>query len=108
MTPARGWRGMTKGGPTRNLQLVIPARTQKEEWAMTLEEKVLALRLFVMRRAAELENVSEACHQLGISRTLFYRWRARFVRYGADGLKPRPPRRARPTQQASAQTEQAC
>lgn len=74
---------------------------------MTLEEKVLALRLFVMRRAAELENVTEACHQLGISRTLFYRWRARYVRYGADGLKPRPPRRARPTQQASAQLEQA-
>jgi transposase InsO family protein len=74
---------------------------------MTLEEKVLALRLFVMSRAAELENVTEACHQLGISRTLFYRWRARFLRYGADGLKPRPPRRARPAQQAPAQVEQA-
>jgi transposase-like protein len=74
---------------------------------MTLEEKVLALRLFVMRRAAELRNVTAACHQLGISRTLFYRWRARYVRYGADGLKPRPPRRARPTQQAPAQLEQA-
>lgn len=44
---------------------------------MTLEAKVLALRLFVVRRAAELENVTEACHQLGISRTLFYGWRAR-------------------------------
>lgn len=74
---------------------------------MTLEEKVLALRLFVMRRAAELENVTEACHQLGISRTLFYRWRARYLRYGADGLKPRPPRRARPAQQVTAQVEQA-
>ena len=74
---------------------------------MTLEEKVLALRLFVMRRAAELGNVSEACRQLGVSRTLFYRWRGRYLRYGADGLKPRPPRRARPTQQAPAQVEQA-
>jgi transposase InsO family protein len=73
---------------------------------MTLEDKVLAQRLFVMRRAAELGNVTEACHQLGISRTLFYRWRARFLRYGADGLRPRPPRRARATQQAAAQVEQ--
>jgi transposase InsO family protein len=74
---------------------------------MTLEETVLAQRLFVMRRAQELQNVTAACEQLGISRTLFYRWRQRFVRYGADGLKPRPPRRARPGQQASAALETA-
>jgi transposase-like protein len=74
---------------------------------MTLEEKVLAQRLFVMRRAQELANVTAACEQLGISRTLFYRWRQRFLRYGADGLKPRPPRRARPGQQASAAVEAA-
>jgi transposase InsO family protein len=74
---------------------------------MTLEEKVLAERLFVMRRAQELANVTAACEQLGISRTLFYRWRQRFLRYGADGLKPRPPRRARPGQQASAAVEAA-
>ncbi len=49
---------------------------------MTLEERVLALRLFVMRRAQELKSVTAACQQLGISRTLFYRWRARFLRYG--------------------------
>ena len=74
---------------------------------MTLEERVLALRLFVMHRAQELGSVTEACRQLGISRTLFYRWRDRYVRYGADGLKPRPPRRARPLQQASADVESA-
>ncbi len=74
---------------------------------MTLEEKVLALRLLVMRRAQELKNVTAACQQLGISRTLFYRWRQRFLRYGADGLRPRPPRRARPRQQAPAEAEHA-
>jgi transposase InsO family protein len=74
---------------------------------MTLEEKVLALRLFVMRRAQELKSVTKACQQLGISRTLFYRWRDRYLRYGADGLKPRAPRRARPQQQAPAEVEQA-
>lgn len=74
---------------------------------MTLEERVLALRLFVMHRAQDLGSVTEACRQLGISRTLFYRWRARYLRYGADGLKPRPPRRARPLQQAPAEVEEA-
>ncbi len=74
---------------------------------MTLEDTVLARRVFVMRRAQELANVTAACEQLGISRTLFYRWRQRFLRYGADGLKPRPPRRARPGQQAPAAVEAA-
>jgi transposase InsO family protein len=74
---------------------------------MTLEEKVLVHRLFVMQRAQALQNVTEACRQLGLSRTLFYRWRQRYLRYGTDGLKLRPPRRARPTQQASVAVEAA-
>lgn len=74
---------------------------------MTLEERVLAQRLLVMRRAQELHSVTAACRQLEISRTLFYRWRQRFLRYGVDGLRPRPPRRARPSQQASPEVEQA-
>ena len=48
-----------------------------------------------MRRAQELHSVTAACRQLGMSRTLFCRWRQRYLRYGADGLRPRPPRRAR-------------
>ena len=56
---------------------------------MTLEDKVHALRLRVLQRAEELGNVSAACREAGISRTLFYRWKKRFTRYGADGLHPR-------------------
>lgn len=74
---------------------------------MTLEERILALRLFVMGRAQELGSVTEACRQLGVSRTLFYRWRRRYLRDGADGLRPRPPHRARPGQQAPASVEEA-
>ena len=44
---------------------------------MTLADSVVALRLKVMKRAEETGNVSEACRQFGISRTLFYRWRRR-------------------------------
>jgi transposase InsO family protein len=56
---------------------------------MTLEDKVHAFRLRVLRRAEELGNVSAACREAGISRTLYYRWRKRFTRYGIDGLHPR-------------------
>ena len=53
---------------------------------MTLDDSVRALRLRVMARAQALGNVSQACREAGISRTLFYRWRKRYVAYGPDGL----------------------
>jgi hypothetical protein len=56
---------------------------------MTLEDSIHGLRLRAMQRAQELGNVSAACRELGISRALYYRWRQRFLRYGADGLHPR-------------------
>ena len=56
---------------------------------MTLEDKVHAFRLRVLQRAEELGNVSAACREAGISRTLFYRWKKRFALYGIDGLHPR-------------------
>ena len=33
--------------------------------------------------------MSAACRELGISRTVFYRWRKRLLAYGVDGLHPR-------------------
>lgn len=55
---------------------------------MTLEDKVHAFRLHLFRRAQELGNVSAACRELGVSRSLYYQLRQRFARYGADGLHP--------------------
>jgi transposase InsO family protein len=67
---------------------------------MTLDDSIQGLRLRVMARAAALGSVSAACREAGISRTLFYRWRQRLERYGADGLHPRrrQARRGRPSQ----------
>jgi transposase InsO family protein len=62
---------------------------------MTLEDKVHAFRLHLFRRAQELGNVSAACEELGVSRSLYYQLRKRFVRYGPDGLHPKR-RRGRP------------
>ena len=55
---------------------------------MTLEDKVHAFRLHLFRRAQELGNVSGACRELGVSRSLYYQLRERYVRYGSDGLHP--------------------
>ncbi len=62
---------------------------------MTLDDRVHALRLRLFRQAEELGNVSEACRQAGISRSGYYQLRARFRRYGAEGLHPKF-RKARP------------
>lgn len=56
---------------------------------MTLDDRVQALRLLVFRRAQVLGNVSAACRELNVSRSLFYRLRPRFERYGPAGLHPR-------------------
>jgi transposase-like protein len=66
---------------------------------MTLDDSVHAYRLRVMARAHVLGNVTRACDEAGISRTLFYRWRRRYTASGAPGLRPRRhgPRRGRPS-----------
>lgn len=55
---------------------------------MTLDESIQGMRLRVLKRAM-LVGVSAVCRETGISRTLFYRWRRRFQRYGPDGVHPR-------------------
>ena len=56
---------------------------------MTLEDRVHAQRLRLFRRAVEVGNVSAACREAGISRSLYYELRGRLVRYGPDGLHPK-------------------
>ena len=56
---------------------------------MTLDESVHGMRLRVIEWAQALGNVSAVCREMGISRTVFYRWRKRLERYGVDGVHPR-------------------
>jgi transposase InsO family protein len=60
-----------------------------------------------MQRAALLGNVTRASQEAGISRTLFYRWRKRLLRYGPEGLRPRPTRPTRWPRQATPALEHA-
>jgi transposase InsO family protein len=55
---------------------------------MTLADSVHQFRLHAISRAVQIGNVSQACRELGISRTRFYRWKQRFEQYGSDGLRP--------------------
>jgi len=61
---------------------------------MTLDDSVHGMRLRAMQRAQAIGNVSAVCRELGISRTLFYRWRTRFEpRSGAEPSPHDRPRR---------------
>ncbi len=62
---------------------------------MTLGDSIQAFRLRVLQAATRSGNVTATCQRYGVSRTLFYRLRARFERYGPAGLHPKQ-RTARP------------
>ena len=73
--------------------------------AMTLTDKVVLMRRHVIHRAAAGVPVSRVCREAGISRTLFYAWKRRYVRYGDAGLQPRPTQPARWGRQSSPAVE---
>lgn len=53
--------------------------------------KLARQRLSVLELAQRLNNVSEACRQRGISRTIYYEYKRRFEEQGLEGLKDLPP-----------------
>ena len=67
---------------------------------MTLDDSIQGSRLRVLQAATSSGNVSATCRRFGISRTQFYRLRARHEQYGPDGVHPKRhrARRGRPTQ----------
>lgn len=67
---------------------------------MTLDDSIQGSRLRVLQAATRSGNVSATCRRFGISRTQFYRLRARHEQYGPDGVHPKrhQARRGRPAQ----------
>ena len=55
---------------------------------MTLDDSIQGFRLRVLREAQRSGNVSATCRRDDVSRTVFYRWRARLEQYGPDGVHP--------------------
>ena len=59
---------------------------------MTKDHMIFNHRLSLLSRAKSINNISRACREAGVSRTYYYKWAARFVIYGTQGLyeKPKP------------------
>ena len=53
-------------------------------------DRVMHWRRQIIERAATGIPVTQVCREVGISRTLFYRWKQRYLRAGEAGLRPRP------------------
>lgn len=62
---------------------------------MTHDDVLFGFRLRLFTLAEELENVSEACRQMGVSRSTYYAWKPKLERYGLDGLRVRERRHPR-------------
>lgn len=59
---------------------------------MTKDQMIFNHRLSLLSRAKSINNISAACREAGVSSTYYYKWAARFVTYGVQGLyeKQRP------------------
>ena len=62
---------------------------------MTHDDVLFGFRLRLFTLAEELDNVSEACRQMGVARSTYYAWKPKLCRYGLDGLRVRERRRPR-------------
>jgi len=54
---------------------------------MTQNEIILRHRINLLLRAKSIKNVSKACRQYGVSRTVYYKYKDRYLTYGIEGLK---------------------
>ena len=72
---------------------------------MTDDDVLFGYRLRLFTLAEELGNISEACRQMGVDRSTYYRWKPKLERYGLDGLRVRERRRPRMPNQISPHLE---
>ena len=74
---------------------------------MTDSATLARFRRQVILRAQELGNVSQACAEFRISRTTYYKWLDRWLRYGPEGLEPHAKRQPTMPNRLSPVVEQA-
>ena len=68
---------------------VVPTTGPKEPIAVTPGEIIAQRRRRLLELADELDNISEACRMMGVSRTRYYEWKKIADRYGLDALTPK-------------------
>lgn len=72
---------------------LVPSKEAEEPTTVTRDEIILQRRARMLEFSNEIDNVSEACRIIGVSRTSFYKWRATAEHYGLDALMPKSRRR---------------
>ena len=73
---------------------VVPSKDPKEPFTMTTSDDIIhQRRVRLLELAEELDNISEACRRMGISRTSYYEWKQGTEIGGLEALWPkqRPP-----------------
>jgi transposase InsO family protein len=68
---------------------VVPLTEPEGTTTVTPTEIIYHRRVRLLALADELGNVSEACRQMGISRTRYYEWRRVVAEYGLEALMPK-------------------
>lgn len=53
---------------------------------MTKDEIILRHRINLLLKAESIKNISDACRQEGYPRSSYYKYRARYIKYGTQGL----------------------
>jgi transposase InsO family protein len=54
---------------------------------VTQDEIILRHRINLLLLAKSIKNISKACRQYGVSRTVYYKYKDRYITYGIEGLK---------------------
>jgi len=53
---------------------------------MTKNEFLLNYRISLLKRAKSINNISKACRELGVSRSVYYKYLKRYLKHGREGL----------------------
>ena len=86
--PVRGLRWQVHHLVGTVVDPVVPS-TEQGATTVTPSEIIYHRRVRLLSLAAELDNVAEACRQMGISRTRYYEWRRIVDEYGLEALMPK-------------------
>jgi hypothetical protein len=77
-----------------------------EEILMTQPERDIRRKLRILKHAEESGNVAKTCRYFGISRSAYYVWKQRYVRYGDAGLINSKPCPENPTLRVAVEVEE--
>jgi transposase InsO family protein len=82
-------------------------RIIKKEIPMTVENKLISKKLSLLELADFIENVSQACKVMGVSRQHFYDIKKAYTENGLEGLKEKSRRQPNFKNRVSPETEEA-